>query len=59
MRQVNYITVTDFTRAINRNLMVGKISTKYKLPFFSRFAKKFVINAAGYFVHLRTCALFS
>ena len=47
MREVNCITVTDLTRTINSDLVVGRISTKYKLLFLPCIVKKVVINAAG------------
>ena len=50
MREVKYITVTDLTRTINRDLMVGKRPAALIKTFFTKRERKGNL----YFVHLRT-----
>ena len=50
MREVKYITVTDLTRTISRDLMVGKRPAALITTFFTKRGRKGNL----YFVHLRT-----
>ena len=60
MREVNYITVTDLTRA--RNLMVGKRPAALITNFFAKRGKKgnlYFVDILYIYVLLTKCALFS
>ena len=52
MREVHYITITNFTRTINRDLMVGKRPAALITTFFTKRGEK--PNLDFFFVHLRT-----
>ena len=56
MHEVNYIT--DLTRGINRDLMVGKRPAALITTFFTKWGRK--SNLFSYmYVLLRKCAMFS
>ena len=61
MREVNYITMTDLTRAINRDLTVGKGPAALITTFFTKRGRKliFFIDILYIYVPLTKCALFS
>ena len=54
MHKVNYITVTDLTCTINRDLMVGKRPAAYDNDFLYKAWKERQLIFCRYFVHLRT-----
>ena len=62
MREENYITVTDLTRAINRDLMVGKRPAALITTFFTKRGRKgnlHFVDILYIYVLLTKCALFS
>ena len=62
MREVNYITMTDLTRAINRDLMVGRRPAALITTFFTKRGRKgnlYFVDILYIYVLLTKCALFS
>ena len=62
MCEVNYIPVTDLTRAINRDLMVGKRPAALITTFFTKRGKKgnlYFVDILYIYVLLTKCALFN
>ena len=59
MHEVNYITVTDLTRTINRDLMVGKRPVALIMTFFTKHGRKgnlYFIDILYIYVLLTKCA---
>ena len=62
MHEVNYITVTDLTHGINRDLMVGKRPAALITTFFTKRGRKsnlYFVDILDIYVLLRKCALCS
>ena len=62
MHEVNYITVTDLTRGINRDFMVGKRPAALITTFFTKRGMKsnlYFVDILYIYVLLRKCALCS
>ena len=61
MCEVNYITVTDLTRTINRDLMVGKRPAALITTFFTKRGRKgnYFVDILYIYILLTKCALLS
>ena len=61
MREVNYITVTDLTYTINRDLMVGRRPAALITTFFTNRGRKgnYFVDILYIYVLLTKCVLFS